>query len=170
MQNWSLPTLNNPNLLEVNTAVFLGRLREEYGEEITLGTIPQEVWKSLARRGFDLLWCMGVWERSLGSKTSALLEDGLIKDYETALPNWTEEDVIGSPYAVYSYRLDPRFGNKDDLKKLKENLNREGIRLILDFVPNHLALDHPWTLSNPEHFIQAKPGETSSRILNWSSA
>lgn len=162
MQNGSLPTLNNPNLLEVNTAVFLGRLREEYGEEITLGTLPHDLWKSLARRGFDLLWCMGVWERSPGSKTSALFEDGLIKDYETALPNWREEDVIGSPYAVYSYRLDPRFGTKDDLKELKDRLNREGIGLILDFVPNHLALDHPWTLSNPEYFIRAATGETSS--------
>jgi len=162
MQNMSLSTLSNPNLLEINTVLFLGRLQEEYGEEITLGTLPQEVWKSLARSGFDLLWCMGMWERSKGSRTSALSEDGLIKDYETALPNWREEDVIGSPYAVYSYRLDPRFGPEDDLKKLKDSLNREGIGLILDFVPNHLALDHPWTLSNPGYFIHAETGETSS--------
>jgi hypothetical protein len=154
--------LNNPNLFEVNTALFLGRLQEEYNREMTLGTIPQEVWKSLARRGFDLLWCMGVWERSKGSKTSALSESALRKDYDTALPGWSEDDVIGSPYAVYSYRPDPRFGTEEDLKKLKECLNEEGIRLILDFVPNHLACDHPWTQSKPEYFIQARREDMSS--------
>ena len=162
MEKTSKTAVNNPNLFEVNTALLLGRLREEYGGEMTLGTIPQEVWKSLALRGFDLLWCMGVWKRSKGSRTSALLHSGLRKDYDTALPGWSEEDVIGSPYAVYSYRPDPRFGTKEDLEKLKTGLNDAGLKLILDFVPNHLALDHPWTRSHPEYFIQAKRGEMDS--------
>ena len=154
--NMSAFVSNNPALMEINTAVFLQQLRTKHHREMTLGSIPQEEWKSLARRGFDLLWCMGVWERSSGSKTSALADAGLRRDYETALPGWREDDVIGSPYAVHSYRPDPGFGTEKDLEKLKTGLNDAGLKLILDFVPNHLAVDHPWTQSNPEYFIQAK--------------
>jgi glycosidase len=148
------PGLNNPNLLEIHTAIFLRRLREKYNREMTLGTVPLEEWSMLTSKGFDFLWSMGVWERSPASKTSALSDAELRKAYGAALPGWREDDVIGSPYAVYSYRPDPRFGNEDDLAKLKNCLNENGIGLILDFVPNHLAADHPWTSSTPERFVQ----------------
>lgn len=161
--NMSSFVSNNPALMEINTAVFLQQLRTKHQQEMTLESIPQEEWHALARRGFDLLWCMGVWERSSGSKTSALADAGLRRDYETALPGWREGDVIGSPYAVYSYNPDPLFGTKDDLKKLKDSLNKEGIRLILDFVPNHLAMDHPWTLSCPEYFIHPSSEDPSGK-------
>jgi hypothetical protein len=39
------------------------------------------------------------------------------------------------------------------LLDLKSTLNRHGLGLVLDFVPNHLALDHPWTLSHPHRFV-----------------
>lgn len=150
----SSSSASNPALMEINTVYFLKRLQEKYNKEMSLGTIPSEEWSLLARNGFNFLWCMGVWERSPGSKLSALSDAGLRKEYETALPGWREDDIIGSPYAVYSYRPDPRFGTWEDLAKLKDSLNENGIGLILDFVPNHLAADHPWTLSSPGTFVQ----------------
>ncbi|MBN1635796.1 MAG: hypothetical protein JW920_04750, partial [Deltaproteobacteria bacterium] len=69
---------------------------------------------------------------------------------------WQEQDVTGSPYAIYSYEVDPFLGSTTDLLKLKADLNSLGLGLILDFVPNHLAIDHPWTNHHPEFFIQGK--------------
>ena len=43
---------------------------------------------------------------------------------------------------------------RDGLAAAREQLAKRGIRLILDFVPNHVAPDHPWVGSNPEYFIQ----------------
>jgi glycosidase len=40
------------------------------------------------------------------------------------------------------------------LEKVRKELHRRGLRLILDFVPNHVAIDHPWISTNPEYFIQ----------------
>ncbi len=148
------PVSKNPALLEINTAVFLKRMRTLYRQDIDLGTIPKEQWQDLRHKGFDLLWCMGVWERSPGSKISALGDTGLLQAYERALPGWNEDDVTGSPYAVHSYLPDPTFGTQEDLRTLKAGLNEAGIGLVLDFVPNHLALDHLWTLTCPENFIR----------------
>ncbi len=65
-----------------------------------------------------------------------------------ALPDLTEADVIGSPYCVRDYVVDPRFG---ELAVAREALAARGLKLILDYVPNHVAPDHPWV---PEHCIR----------------
>lgn len=147
----------NPNLLEVNASLFMARMRRKYGPQTTLGTLPGSEWENLAAKGFALLWLMGVWERSPGSRECALGEEGLQQGYDAALPGWTENDVNGSPYAVHSYRLDKSLGSEQDLPGLKKSLNELGVGLILDFVPNHTARDHPWIQSSPEMFIQGTP-------------
>jgi hypothetical protein len=153
------PRRLNPNLVELNAFVFLERMRGQHGAHLTLGTVPVHVWEDLAAKGFALVWLMGVWERSPGSRACALKDPALRQAYDRALPGWTEEDVLGSPYAVFSYRMDPHLGTEDDLLLLKNTLNGLGMGLILDFVPNHLALDHPWTSSNPERFIQGSEAD-----------
>jgi glycosidase len=152
--------------LYANALVFLRRLSKKYGRQLTLASIPEEEWQHLRRLGFDLLWLMGVWERSLGSRQIALGHPGLRSDYEQALPDWTEADVVGSPYAVHSYKIDPRLGEDGELLDLKSTLNRHGLGLVLDFVPNHLALDHPWTLAHPNWFVGAR-GQTLHEHPDW---
>jgi hypothetical protein len=44
-------------------------------------------------------------------------------------------------------------GGEAALARIRERLRRRGLRLMLDFVPNHVALDHPWVESHPEYFI-----------------
>jgi glycosidase len=126
---------------------------------MTLATIPEEEWQLLAHRGFDFVWLMGVWQRSPDARQEALRNQNLRQEFNQVLPDWTEEDVAGSPYAVYAYTLDPALGNPDDLTQLKARLNRLGISLILDFVPNHLAIDHPWTLTHPGWFVRVDEAE-----------
>ena len=108
----------------------------------------------MSRQGFDLVWLMGVWQRSRGARQNALAEVSLRQEYSQVLPDWTETDVTGSPYAVYDYNLDPMLGKPNELAQLKSNLNRHGLGLILDFVPNHFAFDHPWVLSYPGRFVR----------------
>ena len=147
------PRSENPNLIEINAFAFMDRMRKRHGSQITLGTVPAGVWEDLAAQGFGLVWLMGVWERSPGLRACALAEEPLRQAYDTALPGWTDDDVLGSPYAVFSYTPDPRLGDEGDLLRLRETLNSLGMGLVLDFVPNHLAFDHPWTSSHPEWFI-----------------
>jgi len=97
---------------------------------------------------------MGVWQRSPGARECALHNPALCRDYDLAIPGWNANDVAGSPYAVHSYTLDSELGESREIASLRRKLNEQGLKLILDFVPNHLALDHPWTLSHADRFVQ----------------
>ena len=96
-----------PYLYEVNARLFLRRMSEKYRRSLTVATIPDEEWQELRHQGFDLVWLMGVWQRSPGSRQKALLDPALRQEYDKALPGWTDDDIAGSPYAIYSYSLDP---------------------------------------------------------------
>ena len=144
----------HPHLYEINTRVWLKRLQESRGTTLTLGTLPDEEWIRLQRLGFDYVWLMGVWSPSKRSAEIARLLPFLQSEYDGALPQWNESDVIGSPYSVASYALNPSLGSPEDLGVLHDTLHRHGLGLILDFVPNHTALDHPWTSDHPEYFVQ----------------
>ncbi|MEK7353667.1 MAG: alpha-amylase family glycosyl hydrolase [Chloroflexota bacterium] len=146
----------NPHLYEVNACIFINRMSRKYRQTLTLMTVPDEEWQMVIRQGFDLVWLMGVWQRSSDSRQEALRHPELRLEFDRALPGWTDEDVSGSPYAIHAYELNPLLGQKTELAQLKSKLNRLGLRLILDFVPNHLACDHPWVSSHPGRFIQGK--------------
>ncbi len=150
---------DHPSLYEINSLAFISRLSAKYNQPLTLATIPDGEWTALSQLGFDLIWMMGVWQRSPESRRLVLANSGLRKEFDRLLPGWTSADVCGSPYAIYSYTVEPDLGTDDDLLALKEKLNRLGMGLVLDFVPNHLALDHPWTLANPEWFVQGDESE-----------
>ncbi len=149
----------HPHLFETNARVFLGRLSEKYNRPLTLASVPAREWEKIKQRGFDLLWLMGVWERSSASRKICMSDEGLRREFKAALPELRNTDIAGSPYAVYGYQLDPALGKPADLPELKKNLNQAGLGLILDFVPNHLAVDHPWTLQYPERFVRGAPGK-----------
>lgn len=144
----------HPHLLEINTLLFTRRLSEKYKKKLTLLTIPEKEWKTVAEQGFDFVWLMGVWKRSSGARQKALAEPNLRKHFDSGCPGWSEADIQGSAYAVFEYKLDPLFGTEEDLTQLKTVLNRCGLGLILDYVPNHMAFDSPFTVSNPANFIR----------------
>ena len=149
----------HPHLYEINALAFVNRLAAKYNQPLTLATIPDGEWNALAQLGFDLVWMMGVWRRSPEARRLALANAGLRQEFDRILPGWEPKDVGGSPYAVYGYELDPSLGKPEDLALVKDKLNNLGIKLILDFVPNHLSMDHPWTISNPERFVQGQEAD-----------
>jgi hypothetical protein len=143
----------NPHLYEVNARIFLGRLSRKYQRKLTLATIPSDEWRLITTKGFDFIWLMGVWQRSATARQKALLHDDLRRRYDVVLSGWTDEDIAGSPYAVHTYTLDRSLGEQADLIRVKSMLHNRGHKLIVDFVPNHLALDTPWITAHPEWFV-----------------
>ncbi len=121
---------------------------------IKLGDVPDQEWDNLQAKGFDGIWLMGLWERSSRSAQIARKHQGLRKEYDQALPGWQESDVVGSPYAVGAYRPDPELASWDELANVLGRLRDRGMKLILDFAPNHTALDHEWVTQHPEYYIQ----------------
>lgn len=56
-----------------------------------------------------------------------------------------QERSVNSPYCVRDYRsVNPEFGTKDDFRQLVARCHEKGLGVILDWVPNHTAWDHPW--------------------------
>lgn len=143
----------HPHLYEINTWVWLEELSAHAGRLIKLADASDSEWEALAEHGFDIVWLMGVWQRSAKARELAL-EPSSIAGYANALPGWKPEDVVGSPYAVAQYTPDPRIGTWDDLDRVREKLHARGIALCLDFVGNHTALDHPWVQEHPEFYVQ----------------
>ena len=150
----------HPHLYEINARIFLRRLSERYDRKLTLSSIPEEVWIKFKDDGFDLIWLMGAWRRSPGARLAALNDPALKRSFSEALPDWNERDVVGSPYAIYDYSLDPALGEPWELSELKKKLNHIGLKLILDFVPNHLTFDHPWTAEHPDRFVHGTKHQT----------
>jgi hypothetical protein len=144
----------HPVVYEINTWVWLSELSRRYGRTISLSSVPEVEWDRLAGLGIDALWLMGVWERSPSGIRIAMQNKSLVADFQQALPDFSLEDNVGSPYCVRNYVVDMHLGGPEGLAKAHCLLAERKIRLILDFVPNHVAPDHPWVMEHPEYFVQ----------------
>ena len=143
-----------PSLYEINSWVWLCELGRKYGKNVTFSSVPSAEWDAIAANGFDAVWFMGVWERSPAGIAIANQNKGLLDDFRRALPDFRPEDNVGSPYCVRRYEVDQHLGGAEGLAIARRELARRGIKLVLDFVPNHVAPDHPWVAQHPEYFIQ----------------
>ncbi|HXW82357.1 MAG TPA: alpha-amylase family glycosyl hydrolase, partial [Acidimicrobiales bacterium] len=146
-----------PVIYEVNTAVWLDDLSRRHGRRVTLGDVAGADWDSVTPDGVDAVWLMGVWERSPAGLAVANANAELKASWWAALPDLRSEDIIGSPYCVRRYVVDPIFGGPEALAKARTALDSRGVRLLLDYVPNHVAPDHPWTSEHPERFVRGEP-------------
>lgn len=153
MPSWK----KNLLIYEINTWVWLHDLSRKYGRLLTLGSVPEEEWAAIGSLGFEAVWLMGVWERSPASIEISMHNPALLQDFRRALPDFTAKDNVGSAYSIRRYQVDPFLGGSRGLAFARKMLARRGIRLLLDYVPNHVALDHPWGQTHPEYFIQGTP-------------
>ncbi|HMK39486.1 MAG TPA: alpha-amylase, partial [Bacteroidota bacterium] len=147
------PWPKNPLIYEINTWVWLRELSDRFQRPLTLNSVPDEEWDRLSSFGADAIWFMGVWERSPAGIRIALGNEGLMADFRRALPDVRQEDVVGSPYCIRRYVVDGKLGGPRGLAVARRKLRERGVRMILDFVPNHVAPDHPWVSGHPEYFI-----------------
>jgi len=150
-----------PVIYEINTWVWLREISRCLGETVTLGAVPAETWDHLATLHADAVWLMGIWERSPTGLEISRTHEGLQAEFRRVLPDCAPEDNVGSPYCVRRYAVDPRLGGPAGLAAARRELAERGLLLILDFVPNHVAPDHPWVGSHPDYFIRGTSDDLS---------
>jgi hypothetical protein len=146
------PLVERPFIYEINTWVWLEELGC-LGANKGLAEVSPAEWDGVARLGFDAVWLMGVWGRSAAGVAIALQNSGLVESFGRALPGFAEADVVGSPYCIRDYEVAAELGGRQGLASAREELAQRGLGLILDFVPNHVAPDHPWATAHQEYFI-----------------
>lgn len=143
-----------PVIYEINTWVWLYDLSRRLGETVTLGTVPAATWDHLATLHADAVWLMGVWERSPVGREISRRHEGLQAEFRRVLPDFVPEDNVSSPYCIRRYEVDPHLGGPAGLAAARRALTARGLGLILDFVPNHVAPDHPWVEAHPDYFVR----------------
>src|SRR5271168_2632428 len=143
-----------PFLYEINAWAWVSELAQKYGKNIDLSCVPSAEWDAIAAFGFDAVWFMGVWERSPAGIAIANRNENLLVKFRRALPDFRIEDNVGSPYCIRRYIVDDYLGGPEGLAVARRELAKRGMNLILDFVPNHVAPDHPWVAEHPEYFIR----------------
>ncbi|MCK8518206.1 alpha-amylase family glycosyl hydrolase [Methanoculleus sp. 7T] len=157
-----------PSLYEVNTRLLLRRLAREAGRNrITLDEIPDARLTRLAGCGFDWAYFMGVWKTGEAGLRVSRSNEQWLGGYRSLLPDLRSEDICGSGFAVTDYSLHPDLGDPDALGRLRDRLHRQGVRLMLDFVPNHTALDHPWVRDHTDYYIHGTEDEIASQPQNF---
>ncbi len=153
----------NPSLYQLNPRSYLSSL----GRDATLDDLTDTFLDSLSLRGFDWLWLLGVW--SIGEKSQGISRGNTMwrSEFSRILPDLRDADICGSPFALQSYSVDPRLGGESALARLRGRLHQRGIKLLLDFVPNHVGFDHRWVTSNPDFFIEGTETLLTTEPLNW---
>lgn len=142
--------MRQPLLYELNARWWLGELSKKYSRPVTLDSVPEAevaAWQDL---GFTHIWLMGVWATGPLARSRAWSELKLLG------PEYGPEAVGGSPYAIADYHVGSELGGDAALNTFRQQLSARGLKLVLDFVPNHLGLDHPWVVERPELFVQSK--------------
>lgn len=142
-----------PLVYEINTRVWLKELSDKLGRLITLEDVPKEEFEFFREAGFDIIWLMGVWKPSRYSAAISASHCGLRTDFLEHLKDLHPDDIVGSPYSITAYEVNEAIGGSKGIKAFREKLATMGIRLMLDFVPNHMALDNRWLPEHPDYFI-----------------
>lgn len=127
-------------LIAKSTYVWLEQLSKQYKRHIhRLDQIPQEELQTLADRGMNGLWLIGLWERSVASQTIKRMRG--------------QHDAVASAYSLMDYRIADDLGGNAAYEVLRERAKAAGIRLASDMVPNHMGIDSSWVVEHPDWFI-----------------
>jgi glycosidase len=156
-----------PLLFQVNTRVFLDERRRALGRPATLDDVPDAFLDDIAARGFAWVWFLGVWTNSPAARAVSRSSQAMRADFLRELPDLREDDITGSPFAIQAYDVLPAFGGDAALARVRGRLARRGLKLLLDFVPNHVGPDHPWVSTHPEYFIEGTEADVRRESGNW---
>ena len=156
-----------PSLYQINTRVWLHELGASLGRPATLGDVPDAPLDRIATDGFDFLWLLGVWQTGDAGRQVSLGQADWLREYHELLPDFTPADVCGSPFAVREYVVNADFGGPRALEVFRQRLADRSIRLMLDFVPNHTALDHPWVREHPEYYVPGSAEDLAREPHNY---
>lgn len=162
-----MPPAQHSSLFQVNTRVWLTDIGQKLGRSATLDDIPDSELDRLAKMGFDWIWFLSVWQTGAAGRESSRTNPEWRKEFQETLPDLREEDIAGSGFAITSYTVAENLGGDAALARLRGRLHERGLKLMLDFVPNHMALDHPWIETHPEYFIEGTELDLARAPQNW---
>jgi glycosidase len=116
------------NIYEVNI--------RQYTPDGTFKAFQEEL-PRLKKMGVDILWLMPI--HPIGEEK--------------------RKGELGSYYSIKDYTaVNPNFGTKQDFIDLVDAAHQQGMKLFLDWVPNHTAWDHPWVSEHPEYYMKDSSG------------
>ncbi|RIA08632.1 alpha amylase catalytic subunit [Flavobacteriaceae bacterium MAR_2010_72] len=142
----------SPEMME-NAVVYEANIRQ-YSPEGTFDAFTKDI-PVLKELGVKIIWLMPInpiseikRKATDGSFTSEIEDEAERKKY------------LGSYYSVSDYKaINPEFGTKEDFDELVAEAHKNGIYVIVDWVPNHTGWDHPWITAHPDYYTQNEKGE-----------
>jgi hypothetical protein len=143
-----------PTLLQINTRVWLERLSREAGRCISLADIDEATFEGFAEKDFDWIWLLSIWQTGAAGRAVSRNNPQWHAEFKVLLPDLTEDDICGSGFAITAYTASDAMGGEAGLAQFREKLAKRGIKLLLDFVPNHTAPDHSWVKTRPDYYIE----------------
>jgi hypothetical protein len=157
----------NPLIYQINTWVWLNDLSKRFHRHITLGNVPEEVLDELASWNFDYIWLMGIWQRSPRARQIVLRHPQAMREYQAVLPELTPEKVIGSAYAIHRYEIEPTLGGREELATFRKQMRERGVGILLDYVPNHVAVDHNWVYEAPDALVRGSDDDVRNHSSSY---
>ena len=162
-----MPASVYPSLYQVNTRVWLRELSDKLGRKATLDDIPDSELDKLADLGFDWIWFLSVWQTGEEGKRLSRTNPEWVKEFHETIPDLKEEDIPGSGFAITAYKVHKQLGGDEALASLRKRLQDRGLKLMLDFVPNHTALDHEWVQKFPDYYIRGNENLLANEPKNY---
>jgi glycosidase len=162
-----VPSPRYPALYQINTRVWLTALSRSLGRPATLDDIADAELDRLARMGFDWLWLLSVWQTGEAAQRISRSNPSWRREFEHTLPDLRERDIAGSGFAITGYTVHKNLGGDAALARIRKRLRDRGLRLMLDFVPNHMAPDHPWTDAHPDYFVHGSEADLARSPQNF---
>jgi len=156
-----------PSLYQINARVRLTELSRKLGRAATLDDVPDAGLDRLAELGFDWVWFLSVWQTGPAAQAISRANPEWRREFEETLPDLKDEDIAGSGFAIQNYTVHRGLGGEAALARLRQRLQKRGLKLMLDFVPNHMAPDHPWIDEHPEFFVHGSETDLARSPRNY---
>jgi hypothetical protein len=156
-----------PSLYQINIRVWLTALSEPLDRQATLDDIPDVELDRLVETGFDWIWLLSVWQTGQAARHVSRSNAEWRREFQNTLPDLCENDIAGSGFAITGYTVHKEIGGDAALARLRKRLRQRGLRLMLDFVPNHMGLDHPWIEDHPDYFIRGSELDLAHAPKNY---
>ena len=160
-------TRPDPLLIQVHARLVLQALGATLRRPATLDDIPDGALDFLATCGADFIYLLGVWRLGEAGPAISRADPAIVAEAHATLPDATPQDIAGSAFALVGYEVAPEFGGDEALARLRRRLAARRVGLLLDFVPNHTAPDHPWVTTAPDLYVNATEDALAADPRNW---